>query len=275
MRLPTPLVLLTALILSGTAHAAAARFVSINGQPIAATGVTGPLPITAGQIASGSTSDARAEDVRLGRTVVIEFDYADTTDDISNSYIGFTCANGSNGTLHRISLSGKRVTYGMSDFAVIAADVSTDTYSALTRPVRCTLTGMIGMNSSGYGSGDLEPNFPNSVTLDLTPLPYALSASNKAGTLTANIFASMSFSGSSTEYAYLVASYGGQLFVPNGTGWRAYSGGDVPAAGKLTDGSLSLKYPLGGLDPTPLQLYLGYGSSASDMLSNRRYLRVF
>lgn len=274
MRLSTS-VLLTALLLSSTAHAAAARFVSINGQAIAASGVAGPLPITAGQAASGSTTDARAEDVRLGRTVVVQFDYADTTDDISNSVINFTCTNGSSGSLSRISLSGKLVTYGMSDFAMIAPDVSTDTYSALTKPVRCTLTGQIGMSNSGYGSGDLDSNFQNSVTLDLTPLPYALSANNKAGTLSVDIFPSLSFSGGASEYAYLVASYGGQLFVPNAGGWRTYSGGDVPAAGKLADGRISLKYSLGGLDPTPLQLYLGYGSSATEMLTNRRYLRVF
>ena len=144
-------------------------------------------------------------------------------------------------------------------------------------PTRCTISGQILGFSSTWKTDPVNA-FPNQIVVDVTPLPYALYASLKAGStgtsLSLGVFASISYSGGATEYAYIIAQAGNSTLILDNGNWHDFNG-TLSNAGKLTDGSLSLKYNLGSLAPnTALPIFIGYGSSAAEMLNNNRFLRV-
>lgn len=266
------LALLLAACLPIAAEAAPARFATINGVPVAASGVTTRLAV--GQSLTGSTTAANADDLRLGRTITVSYDNPDT-EDVINTGITYQCTNGKSGNIvTRLGLQGNQVSYPLSQLDALNFDDQT----TLTVPTRCTISGQI-LGFSSTWKTDPVNTFPNQIVVDVTPMPYALYASLKAAsagtTLSLGIFPSITFSGGPTEYAYIIAVYGNTALVLDRGNWRSYSSGPLPSAGALVDGSFSLKINLGAFDPaTPLPIYIGYGSSSTDMLNNVRFQRV-
>ncbi len=272
MRYYLPLfALLAAFLAPNDSEAAAARFATINGVAVAASGVTTRLAV--GQNVAGSASMARDDDLRLGRTVTVYYDNPDS-EDVINTGIAYQCTNGKTGNLvTRLGRQGNLVSYPLSELdALNFSDLTT-----LTTPTRCTISGQI----LGFGSTwqtDPVSAFPNRIVVDVTPLPYALYASLKAATtgttLSLGIFPSITYSGGASEYAYIIAMAGNSTLILDNGNWRSFSG-TLTNAGKLSDGSLSLKFNLGQFAPTTaLPIFIGYGSSATEMLNNNRFLRV-
>ncbi len=76
---------------------------------------------------------------------------------------------------------------------------------------------------------------------------------------------------------YLVANTGSAWFVHNGSNWVSWSGGPLPvyAVGPLTNRSIEVvrNTDLSALVGT--QVYVGYGRSESDMLTNSKYGLVY
>lgn len=263
--------LLLSCLTPGISAAAPARFATINGVPVAASGVTTRLAV--GQSFTGSTTAANADDLRLGRTITVSYDNPDT-EDVINTGITYQCTNGKSGNIvTRLGLQGNQVSYPLSELdALNIGDQIT-----LTVPTRCTISGQI-LGFSSTWKTDPVNTFPSQIVVDVTPMPYALYGSLKAGnagtTLNLGVFASISYSGGPAEYAYIIAIAGNNTLILDNGNWRSL-GSTLTSAGKLIDGSLSLKFNLGQTSPTtPLPIFIGYGSSAAEMLNNNRFLRV-
>jgi spore germination protein YaaH len=76
---------------------------------------------------------------------------------------------------------------------------------------------------------------------------------------------------------YVAASYQGHAFVDNGGGWSAYDGSNLPAFAQGALQNTTLK-PIQSVNLSALagvQLYAGYGTSASDMLVNHKYAAIY
>ena len=76
---------------------------------------------------------------------------------------------------------------------------------------------------------------------------------------------------------YIAAMTGGLLFFNNGTSWVQYVGGAIPAykTGTLATQTLPI---LTGLNVSPfgdLAIYLGYGTSDADLLSNQSFSQIY
>lgn len=257
MRPLLPLLALLPAILLPASAGAAARFTSINGVAVS-SGVSTRLAV--GQAVGGSLSSARSDDQRLGRTVAVYFDNP-TGDDVNNTSITYQCANGRIGALTRIQWQGHIASYALSDLDAISYGSA---QSNLTVATRCVISGQA---------------LTNSISVDVTPMPYALSATWKTTSsgsqLNLNVATSLFFAGGPSEYAYIVAVYGSSVLVLDNGNWRIYSSGTIPAAGQLANGNLALKSDLGKFDPaTPVTIFIGYGSSAAEMLNNVRFQRV-
>ncbi len=118
------------------------------------------------------------------------------------------------------------------------------------------------------------------VTIAFAAQMPAFSATANGTTTNLTLTASLSISdvdAGQPGNIYLVASTGNAWFVHNGAGWVSWSGGPLPvyAVGQLTSRSIEVVRNANLSTLVGTQVYVGYGLSESDMLTNGKYGLVY
>lgn len=166
------------------------------------------------------------------------------------------------------------MTYGAGDeILVFAADFEQHCEKETAEPLRGTVlfNAQTTTLPTGTGTG-------TGTTQDLLPgfLPAADSNDDGTVNLSIDVRVSKNHQGRQGKF-FLAARAGSDLYLHDGTGWTLYAGGTLPAYRTGPLASITID-EIQGVNPGALSgvsIFVGYGVSDIDMLTNNRYSLVY